>query len=181
MKPVMLTRCDENVERLCSIDCSSPMSAKMSSKMLSAEPALHGMCRPHCVINASRPAVFNVTVLPPVFGPVNTMMCVLGSGSMSMGTTVAGSSSGCRARIRRSVARGPFSIAGSIASVSSAYFALAKITSMFGQRFDAPDDGLRVGGDEVGQHAQHAIDFVLFAHLQFAHLIVEFHRRQAVR
>ena len=29
MKPLILTRCDENVERLCSIDCSSPMSAKI--------------------------------------------------------------------------------------------------------------------------------------------------------
>ena len=69
-------------------------------------------------------------------------------------------------------------MAGSIALVSSAYFALAKITSSSASASTAPDDGLRIGGDEIGQHPQHAIDFVLFAHLQFAHLIVEFHRRE---
>ena len=40
MKLTMLTTCDENVDRLCSIDCSSPMSAKMPSRsgtVLSAE------------------------------------------------------------------------------------------------------------------------------------------------
>ena len=68
----MCVMCDEKVDRLCSMLCSSPISARMSSNTESAEPSPAGMASPAWAINASRPVVFNETVLPPVLGPVMT-------------------------------------------------------------------------------------------------------------
>ena len=51
----------------------------------SARSAGTGM--PDCAIRASRPTVFRVTVLPPVFGPVMTSSRRSPSSSMLMGTT----------------------------------------------------------------------------------------------
>jgi hypothetical protein len=62
----------ENVLRLAEIDCSSPMSAN-THRNTGRGALLGGICRPACAISASRPAVFNATVLPPVFGPVMTI------------------------------------------------------------------------------------------------------------
>ena len=64
--------CDENVDKLCSILCSSPISANILSYTHILVPKSAGICRPLCVISANRPTVFIVTVLPPVFGPVMT-------------------------------------------------------------------------------------------------------------
>ena len=66
----MLAMCAENVLRLASIDCSSPMSANSERNTGSREPCAAGIRRPACIIIASSPAVFSATVLPPVFGPV---------------------------------------------------------------------------------------------------------------
>ena len=68
----MLVMCAENVLRLASIDCSSPMSAKSDRNTGSRDPSAAGMRSPACAIIASSPAVFSATVLPPVFGPVTS-------------------------------------------------------------------------------------------------------------
>ena len=73
---MMLVRCDEKVDRLCSMLCSSPMSAKMRPKIGKAEPSAAGMNSPDCAINASSPVVLSDTVLPPVLGPVISVMRV---------------------------------------------------------------------------------------------------------
>ena len=86
--------CAEKVDKLCSMLCSSPMSANTEEKMLTALRSSQGICRPHCVIRQRRPSVFKLTVLPPVFGPVMTSVSKLRPSSMSMGTAFAGSSSG---------------------------------------------------------------------------------------
>ena len=66
---MMLPMCELNVDSDCSIDCSSPMSAKTASKTGRRESASAGTGSPACAISASRPTVFSATVLPPVFGP----------------------------------------------------------------------------------------------------------------
>ncbi len=70
----MWVMCDEKVERLCSMLCSSPISAKMFSNTDTFEPSAAGMARPDWAIRVSRPVVLSETVLPPVFGPVMTTM-----------------------------------------------------------------------------------------------------------
>ena len=55
----VLVMCDENVLKLCSILCSSPISASRA-----------GMNKPDCAISVRSPTVFKETVLPPVLGPV---------------------------------------------------------------------------------------------------------------
>ena len=65
-------RCPEKVESDWAIDCSSPMSAKMSRQTGSRLPGSAGMWSPAWCIRLSRPSVRSVTVLPPVFGPVTT-------------------------------------------------------------------------------------------------------------
>ena len=89
--------CDENVDRLCSIDCSSPMSANTSSNTAISLPNCAGICMPDCAISVSRPTVFSVTVLPPVFGPVITSVVKSSPIHRLDGTTFSGSISGCRA------------------------------------------------------------------------------------
>ena len=59
----------EKVDRLISIDCSSPMSASTSSKTGSAASRAGGRSPDWCS-SAARPSVFSATVLPPVFGPL---------------------------------------------------------------------------------------------------------------
>ena len=59
----------EKVLRLCSMLCSSPMSAKTSSNTASSDPSDAGMCRPALAQQGKDPTVFRETVLPPVFGP----------------------------------------------------------------------------------------------------------------
>ena len=57
------------VDRLASIDCSSPTSAKTSSKTTTVLPVSTGTGTPDCAITDNSPMVFRRTVLPPVFGP----------------------------------------------------------------------------------------------------------------
>src|SRR2546422_751172 len=54
--------------------CSSPISAKTSSKTAISECSSAGMYRPAWAISVSRPTVLSATVLPPVLGPVITTM-----------------------------------------------------------------------------------------------------------
>ena len=90
--------CAENVDSDCSMLCSSPISAMISSNTGMVLPSAHGMCRPHCVIAESKPMVLSVTVLPPVFGPVMTSVSNSPPSVTSIGTAVSFGSSGWRAR-----------------------------------------------------------------------------------
>ena len=90
--------CAENVDSDCSMLCSSPMSAMISWNTGMVLPSAHGMCRPHCVMAASRPMVLSVTVLPPVFGPVMTSVSNSPPSETSIGTAVSFGRSGWRAR-----------------------------------------------------------------------------------
>ena len=118
---------EEKVLRLCSILCSSPISAYTSSKIASSERSFAGMCNPACPIRVNRPTVFKETVLPPVFGPVTISRWNSSPRWTSMGTTFFGFSSGCRPwriRIRPSVLK-----IGAIPFWIFARFAFAKIKS----------------------------------------------------
>jgi len=90
----MLVIWPEKVESDCSIDCSSPMSAYMAVKQGSSERIEPGMSRPLCAITASSPTVLSVTGLTARIGAGDDHRNVPGSGSMLVGTTVSGSSSG---------------------------------------------------------------------------------------
>ena len=83
----MAPMCDEKVLSDCSMLCSSPISANTCGKTLTSEPSSAGMCRPARAISVSRPMVFNVTVFPPVFGPVITSVVNSSPSQTSMGTT----------------------------------------------------------------------------------------------
>ena len=101
MISTMLVMWPEKVDRLCSMLCSSPISAYTWSNTLSVVPRLAGTCRPLCAISVSSPTVFSVTVLPPVLGPVTIRVVKSSPIHRSQGTTVSRGISGCRARTRR--------------------------------------------------------------------------------
>ena len=91
----MFVMCAEKVLRLASIDCSSPMSAKIVLKTGTLDPSAAGMRNPDWAINASNPAVLSATVFPPVLGPV--MSSTVAGGTILMVTGTARLSSGWRA------------------------------------------------------------------------------------
>ena len=66
----VLVMCDENVLKLCSILCSSPISAYIFLNTAISEWSRAGMNKPDCAISVRSPTVFKETVLPPVLGPV---------------------------------------------------------------------------------------------------------------
>ena len=66
----ILDMCDENVDRLSSMLCSSPISASTLSKTQTSEPLSAGIGSPAIVIRTRSPHVLRDTVLPPVLGPV---------------------------------------------------------------------------------------------------------------
>ena len=76
----------ENVDKLCSIDCSSPMSAKISWKMATRLPLSAKIGRPDWAISCASPSVLSMTVLPPVLGPVMTMAVRSSSKCKSLAT-----------------------------------------------------------------------------------------------
>ena len=82
----MFAMCAENVESDCSIDCSSPMSAKTLSKKPIFASSRHGTKSPDFAIRQRSPVVFSETVLPPVLGPVTISAEYLSPRAMSMGT-----------------------------------------------------------------------------------------------
>ena len=96
----MLRMWELNVDRLCSMLCSSPMSAKMFSNTGTLLFSAAGMKSPACAIRHSSPTVLSVTVLPPVLGPVMTSVSQDWPISTSMGTTFFLSMSGCLAFLR---------------------------------------------------------------------------------
>ncbi len=63
---------EEKVLRLCSMLCSSPISAKTSVNRDSSERSRAGIWSPAWPIRVKSPTVFSETVLPPVLGPVTT-------------------------------------------------------------------------------------------------------------
>ena len=69
--------------------CSSPMSAKISSKLPIKVPSRAGTGRPSHAIEIKTPAVFNVTVFPPVLEPVITKVENLSPHSASIGTALS--------------------------------------------------------------------------------------------
>ena len=88
---IILVMCAENVLRLCSIDCSSPMSAytERYGGIRDEESASTGS--PLIIIVTARPTVLRATVFPPVFGPVITTTFVSSVIWKSMGTTFSDS------------------------------------------------------------------------------------------
>ena len=89
----------EKVLRLCSMLCSSPMSANTCSNTASSVPRSAGTWSPAWAISVNSPTVFRVTVLPPVFGPVMIRVLIPPSPiQMLEGTTFSGSIRGCRPR-----------------------------------------------------------------------------------
>ena len=89
--------CDEKVDRLCSILCSSPISAYTLAKTPRTDLSPAGMCSPAWPIRVSRPTVLSETVLPPVLGPVTTSRSKSSPSLISIGTTLSLGSSGCLA------------------------------------------------------------------------------------
>ena len=76
----------EKVDRLCSMDCSSPISAKIWLKIPTRLPLSARIGRPDWAMIWARPKVFNMMVLPPVFGPVMTISVKSGPKCKSLAT-----------------------------------------------------------------------------------------------
>ena len=93
----MFTICDENVDKLCSMDCSSPISAYIFENTAASEESPAVICSPDAAIIDSKPTVLSVTVLPPVLGPVTTSVSVSFPNDISFDTTLSLSISGCLA------------------------------------------------------------------------------------
>ncbi len=89
----------EKVERLWSIDCSSPMSAKRELNTGSLVPSFAGSGNPVWFKSAKRANVFKLTVFPPVFGPVIIKTLFSGRNFISIGTAFS-PKSGCRAAFK---------------------------------------------------------------------------------
>ena len=93
---IMLVIWEEKVLSDCSMLCSSPISAKTSSKIPSSERSEAGIWSPACPIKVKSPTVFKETVLPPVFGPVTMSSWKSSPRRTLIGTTFFGSSNGWR-------------------------------------------------------------------------------------
>ena len=79
--------CAENVDKDCSMLCSSPMSEKTPSN-IEIEDVFAGINKPDAAIKTNKPTIFSVTVLPPVFGPViKSILFVFFPTSRDTGTT----------------------------------------------------------------------------------------------
>ena len=89
-----LLMCAEKVERFCSIDCASPMSARNASQSGKTASAA-GTGIPAWAIIPSSPVVLSATVLPPVLGPL-MMSCRC----WSLSARVSGTTASCCARKR---------------------------------------------------------------------------------
>ncbi len=80
--------------------CSSPISARISSKTEISLLSLAGIIKPHIAIMDKRPRVFIDTVLPPVLGPVITSVLKSFPREISTGTTFFESIRGFLAPLR---------------------------------------------------------------------------------
>ena len=119
--------CAEKVERDWSIDCSSPMSAKIELNTGRRLPSPQGTAKPLWFNMASRANVFIATVLPPVFAPVMIKTRLPLKNSIVIGTASA-PRRGWRALIS---AGGSSSLQESIKMQSywRAHFAVAQVWS----------------------------------------------------
>ena len=120
--------CDENVDKLCSMLCSSPMSTYISSNIPITLFSEAGIIIPHIAISTSNPAVFSETVLPPVLGPVTISEEYCPPSSMDIGTTFSLSIRGCLAFII--LKYGLSVIIGVTAFILAPRFAFAKYVSI---------------------------------------------------
>ena len=93
----------ENVLRLASILCSSPMSAKILWNIGNIEPWSAGINNPHWFIKLNSPNVLRDTVLPPVLEPVINKIRYDVPNWMFVGTTTFGGINGWRALMRLTV------------------------------------------------------------------------------
>ena len=119
--------CDEKVERLCSMLCSSPMSQYIPSYTDSSLSSAHGTKKPLAAITDVKPTSLRVTVLPPVLGPVISKMSKSLPSLTSIGTTLDGSMSACLPRLMSVT---PLSLSfGSVERVARAYLASANALS----------------------------------------------------
>ena len=85
---IKLVICAEKVLKLCSMLCSSPISA-YTARNTGSFALLAGMNIPDCAIRAKRPTAFKATVLPPVLGPVIKSILKRSPSSTSRGTTLS--------------------------------------------------------------------------------------------
>ena len=165
----MLVMCAENVLRLASIDCSSPMSAKSDRKTGRRDPSAAGMRSPACAISASSPAVFSATVLPPVFGPVMSRTVAGGITLIVTGTGVLEQRVARRLQLERAVGR-----QRRLDAVDRLREARPRLQHVeLGRRLDRP---LQVGGaraERVGQRQQDAADLLGFLLLERDDVVVD--------
>ena len=121
--------CEENVDKDCSMLCSSPMSAYISVNTETSLPVNAGIAKPLIAISENNPNVLRETVLPPVLGPVITSVSKSLPIEMSMGTAFSGAKRGWRAFFKLIIPL--LLISGISAFMESEYFARAKIKSRF--------------------------------------------------
>ena len=121
--------CAENVLSDSVILWSSPISAKILSNTKIEDCVEAGILRPLQAIAVKRPTVFNVTVFPPVFGPVITKVLNVVPNSSEIGTAFSWSKSGCFASFKM-ICFCVF-ILGVIPWIAFEYLAFAKAKSSF--------------------------------------------------
>ena len=97
---MIFCKCALNVERFCSMLCSSPMSSYIASNVPITVPSLAGNGNPNHAIAVITPAVLRVTVLPPVFEPVITSVEKFSPHETETGTALS-FNIGCLASTRR--------------------------------------------------------------------------------
>ena len=94
---LILLTCPENDDRFCSKLCSSPMSASTLWKYPISVFSPAGIGIPDRAIKVKSPATFSVTVFPPVFGPVISIIFSPFPTEKLIGTTFSSSINGCLA------------------------------------------------------------------------------------
>ena len=160
----MWVTCEENVERLCSMLCSSPMSAKIRWKIASSEPSPAGTWSPAWAIRLSSPTVFSATVLPPVFGPVMTSTSNVAAkldgqrDDLAPQQRVAGLEEAHDRLGRVAAGQRVEDRADGVHLVAEA--PLGEVQVKLGQRLDAPVKLVAVDRDAVAQVAQDPLDLV---------------------
>ena len=170
----MLVIWPEKVLRLASIDCSSPMSAKIDWNTGTRDPSAAGIRRPACAISASSPAVLSATVLPPVFGPVISRTVAGGITLIVTGTGRA--SSGCRAA---SSSNAPsVDSAGSIAVDRLGEPGPRLDDVELARRLDRPLHVVAAAAERVGQRQQDAQDLFMLLFFERDDVVVDFDRAE---
>ena len=125
----ILDICDEKVLSESAILWLSPISANILSKTNIEDELSAGMPSPLQAIHVRRPTVFNVTVFPPVLGPVITNVLKSWPSDKEIGTAVFWSNNGCLA-LFNTIILSVFKF-GILPLIDLVYLALAKIKSRF--------------------------------------------------